>query len=73
MTNEGNGSPDHEPQSPSRSISQKVSVADVLAHTVSRNSDNHHWMHLTRLREHSKVPDCTDYSRRNETAINLSF
>src|SRR5258708_358177 len=42
MTNEGNGSPDREPQSPSRSISQTVSVADVLGHTVCRDSNNHH-------------------------------
>jgi len=40
---------------------------------VSRDSDNDHWMHLSRLREHSKVPDCTDYSGGNETATNLSF
>jgi hypothetical protein len=36
------GSPDREPQSPSRSISQTVSVADVLGQTVYRDSNNHH-------------------------------
>src|ERR1700730_15640256 len=34
MANEGIGSPDHEPQSPSRSINQTVSVADGLGQTV---------------------------------------
>jgi hypothetical protein len=73
MTNEGNGSPGREPQLPSRSISQTVSVADVLGHTVGRDSNNHHWAQLGRLREYSKVPDCTDYSGHNETAIDLNF
>jgi len=100
MTNEGNGSPDREPQPPSRSISQTVSVADVLGQTVYRDSNNHHagrilpvcyllsaicyciqasgenapdWMQLGRLRKYSKVPDCTDYSGHNDTAIDLNF
>jgi hypothetical protein len=114
MTNEGNSLPDREPQSPSRSISQTVLVADVLGQTVYRDSNNHHagrilpvcyllsaicyllsaicyllsaicyciqasgenapdWMQLGSLREYSKVPDCSDYSGRNETAIDLNL
>ena len=90
MTNEGNGSPDHEPQSLSRSISQTVLVADVLGHTVCRDCNNHHagahltdmlyaicyciqasgenapdWIELGRLRENNKVPERSDYSRRD--------
>src|SRR5260221_5252128 len=42
MANEGIGSPDREPQSTSRSISQKVSVPDVLGQTVCWDSNNHH-------------------------------
>jgi hypothetical protein len=72
MTNEGNGSPDREPQSPSRSISQTVSVADVLGHTVCRDSNNYHWIELGRLREKNKVPERSDYSRRDQTAIDLN-
>jgi hypothetical protein len=41
--------------------------------TVGRDSDNNHWMQLGRLREYSKVPDNTDDSGSNETAIDLNF
>jgi hypothetical protein len=40
MANEGIDSPDREPQSPSRSISQKVSMADVLGQTVCGDFNN---------------------------------
>ena len=73
VTDEGNGSPDREPQSPSRSISQTVLVADVLGHTVCRDSNNYHWIELGRLRENNKVPERSDYSRRDQTAIDLNF
>jgi hypothetical protein len=80
MTNEGIDSPYREPQSPSRSISQKVSVADVLGQTVGRDSNNHHaGAHPTDLLSaigywllHSS-PERADYSRRDQTAIDLSF
>jgi hypothetical protein len=73
ITNEGIDSPDREPQSPSRSISQKVSVADVLGQTVYRDCNNYHWIELGRLRENNKVPERSDHSRRDQTAINLNF
>jgi hypothetical protein len=101
MANEGIDSPDREPQSPSRSISQKVSMADVLGQTVCRDSNNRQagacpyrfaicyllfaiafeplarmppdWIELGRLRENNKVPERGDYSRRDQTAIDLNF
>jgi hypothetical protein len=101
MANEGIDSPDREPQSPSRSISQKVSMADVLGQnclpgfqqppsgSVSlpicyllsaigyciRASDENapDWIELGRLRENNKVPERGDYSRRDQTAIDLNF
>jgi hypothetical protein len=73
MANEGIGSLDREPQSPSRSINQTVSVAHVLGQTVFLDSNNHHQTELGRLREYSKVPGCSDYSGRDQTAIDLNF
>ena len=48
-------------------------MLDVLRHTVCRDSNNHRRTELGRLREYSKIPDCSDYSRRDQAAIDLNF